>query len=52
MFRPLRLLCEAGLGVCTAEAPFDAAQDRRRAQRKSPKKSNLNKLSVNSVSLW
>ena len=29
-----RLLCEAGIGVCTAEAPFDSAQDRRRAQRK------------------
>src|SRR3990172_5238879 len=39
-----RLLCEAAIGVCTAEA--------QRAQRKSPKNSNLNKSSVNSVSLW
>jgi len=39
-----RLLCEAGIGICTAEA--------QRAQRKSPKNSKLNKSSVNSVSLW
>ena len=39
-----RLLCEAAIGVCTAEA--------QRAQRKSPKNSNLNKPSVNFVSLW
>ncbi|MDZ4345051.1 MAG: hypothetical protein U1E51_21730 [Candidatus Binatia bacterium] len=32
--RFFRLLREAGLGVCTAETLFDAAQDRRRAQRK------------------
>jgi len=38
-----RLLCEAGIGVCTAEA--------QRAQRKSPKNSNSNKSSVNSLLL-
>jgi len=37
VFRFFRLLCEAGIGVCTAEAPFDAAQDRPRARSKISK---------------
>jgi len=51
-FRVANVISVAGLGDCTAEAPFDAAQDRRRAQRISPKNSNLNKPSVNSLLLY
>jgi len=42
-FRFFRLLCEAGIAVCTAEA--------QRARRKSPKNSKSNKSPVNSVLL-
>jgi hypothetical protein len=36
-FRVANVILVAGLGDCTAEAPFDAAQDRRRAPRKISK---------------
>ena len=47
-------MCEAGIGVCTADPPKDGSArifkaEAQRAQRKSPKNTNLNKPSVNSV---